>query len=113
MCVVVLVVPVAVVVVVVGVVVAVLRVRGAMTIVRLHVGRDRLTTPATDDLVDLRVDDALDHRRPAHVLQRERVILTLHIDDQRARPEYPLDQLLADVDLGDALQAQAARCRAR
>ena len=82
---------------------------GPVPIVRLHVGRDRLAAAAADDLVDLRVDDALDHRRLAHVLQGQRVVLALHVDDQRAGPEHPLDQALADVDLGDALQAQLDR----
>ena len=71
-----------------------------------------LAAAAADDLVDLRVDDALHDRRLAHVLERERVVLALHVDDQRARPEHPLDQLLADVDLGDALQPQLHRVAA-
>ena len=92
------------------VVLVVLRgVRGAVPVARLHVRRDLLASAAADDLVDLRVEDALDDRRLAHVLQGERVVLALDVDDQRARPEHPLDQRLADVDLGDALQAQLHR----
>ena len=53
-----------------------------MWLLRLHVGRDGLAAAATHDLVDLRVDDSLDHRRLAHVLEGQRVVLTLHVDDE-------------------------------
>ena len=49
------------------------------------------------------------HGRLAHVLQRQGVVLALDVNDERARPEHPLDQLLADVDLGDPLQPQLHR----
>ena len=79
---------------------------GTVAVPRLHLRRDRLAPATADDLVDLGVDDALHDGRLAHVLQGERVVLALHVDDQRTRPEHPLDQLLPDVDLGDPLQPQ-------
>ncbi len=89
--------------VLVGVLVGVGR---AVPVPRLHLRRDRLAPAAADDLVDLGVEDALHDGRLAHVLQGERIVLALHVDEQRARPEHPLDQGLTDVDLGDALQPQ-------
>ena len=90
----------------IAVVVAVVGVGRAVAVPRLHVLGDGLATAAAHDVVDLRVDDALHHGGLAHVLERQRVVLALDVDDQRAGPEHPLEEILADVHLGDPLQAQ-------
>ena len=60
---------------------------------RSQFGRYRLcATAATDQLVDLRVDDALDDGRLAHVLEGQRVVLALHVDDSAPGAEHALRQ---------------------